>query len=70
MKVKSYSVVKKKNAYIVSIGGEEYATSALSPDGAISNACYRYAQDFDIDVPLVAYQVRNGELSCEVKEKP
>ena len=50
-------------------GGEVYHTKAASEEKAMSNAAYRYAQDEDMNIGIVLWKMRNGELNYWIEEE-
>lgn len=65
---KSIKPSRPKLKYLVTIEDSEYTTSAYNPEGARSNAAYRYADENDEEVGLIMYQIKHEELYCEVEE--
>jgi len=59
---------REKSKFIVTIEDEEYQTSAYTEEAALSNACYRYAEEMDEEVALIKWQVRNDKLYSNVEE--
>jgi hypothetical protein len=61
-------LLNPKYPYLVTIDGQEFHTSAHSPQAAISNAAYRYSEQEEEEVALVRWKIREGHLNCEVEE--
>lgn len=59
---------REKTKFIVTIEDEEFTTSAFTEEQALSNACWRYAEENDEDVALIKWQVRNDKLYSNVEE--
>ena len=59
---------REKIQYEVVIEDSTFITAAYTPESALSNACYRYAEEVDEDVALIKWQVRNEKLYSNVEE--
>lgn len=59
---------REKTKFIVTIEDEEYQTSAYTPESALSNAAFRFAEETDEDVALVKWRIRNDKLYSNVEE--
>lgn len=59
---------REKTKYIVTIEDEEFTTSAFTEGQALSNACFRYAEEMDEDVALIKWQVKHEKLYSNVEE--
>jgi len=59
---------REKTKYIVIIEDEEYTTASYTPESALSNAAYRYAEDVDEDVALIKWKLKNDKLYYDVEE--
>ena len=59
---------REKIHYCVTIEGEQYETYAYSEEVALSNAAWRYAEDYDEDVALIKWKLRNDKLYFDVEE--
>jgi hypothetical protein len=59
---------REKTKYIVIIEDEEYTTAAYTPESALSNAAYRYAEDVDEDVALIKWKIKHDKLYWNVEE--
>ena len=67
MRVTSKSKDRPKFQYSVIIDNCEYHTWAYNKEGALSNAAYRFGKENDMDVKLVMWKIRNGELVRDVE---
>jgi len=54
--------------YSVTLDGESFDTAASNPQAAISKCAYKYGFRMGIQVALVQYKIKRGELGVEVKE--
>jgi len=54
--------------YTVTLDGEEFSTWAYNPQGAISNAAFRLSKEQGVNVQLIMYKIKQGDIDCEVKE--
>ena len=54
--------------YHVTIDGEEFDTTASNQQAAISKCAYKYGFRMGIQVALVQYKIKKGELRVKVKE--
>ena len=59
---------REKIHYCVIIDDSEYETWAFTEEAALSNACFRYAEEVGEDVALIKWQVRNDKLYSNVEE--
>jgi hypothetical protein len=59
---------REKIQYEVTIEDSTFITAAFTPESALSNACWRYAEEQDEDVALIKWQVRNEKLYSNVEE--
>ena len=59
---------REKIKFIVTIEDEEYETWAFTEEAALSNACFRHAEEVNEDVALIKWQVRNDKLYSNVEE--
>ena len=59
---------REKIQYEVVIDDSVYETWAFTEEAALSNACWRYADENDEDVALIKWQVREGKLYSNVEE--
>ena len=65
--------VKKRSSDLLKFtvefeGGGVYHTSAASEEKAIGNVAWRYAQDMNMDVRMVMWKMKNGELNYWIRE--
>ena len=67
MKETKYDPISKTK-YIVTIEDEEFITYASTPDVALSNAAWRYADAMDEKVQRIKWQLKEGHLYSEVNE--
>ena len=58
----------RKILYEVTIEDATYRTRAYKEESALSNACYRYAEEVDEDVALIKWQVKQEKLYSNVEE--
>lgn len=68
--ISAFNRAKPKTLYNVVIEDSEYPTWAYNMEGARSNAAFRFAQENDMDVKLVLWRIKKGELFCEINELP
>lgn len=59
---------REKIQYEVTIEDSTFTTYAYNEESALSNACFRYAEEVDEDVALIKWQVRNDKLYSNVEE--
>lgn len=59
---------RKKIQYEVTIDNSVYVTWAFTEEAALSNACFRHAEEVDEDVALIKWQVKNEKLYSNVEE--
>ena len=59
---------REKIQYEVTIDDSSYVTWAFTEELALSNACYRYAEEVDEDVALIKWQVKHDKLYSNVEE--
>ena len=59
---------REKIQYEVVIEDSTFITFAFTPELALSNACYRYAEEVDEDVALIKWQVKHEKLYSNVEE--
>jgi len=59
---------REKTKFLVTIENEEFTTSAFTEEQALSNACWRYAEEQDEDVALIKWQVKQEKLYSNVEE--
>ncbi len=69
MKESPYSEKRKKFQYCVTLDDQEFHTWAYNKEGATSNAAYRYAEQEDEEVRHIMWQIKQGEIYCEVQEQ-
>ena len=60
---------KPKTFYQVTIEDTIYHTAAYTEEAALSNACYRYAQENDEEVRKIRWMVRENKLYSNVEEE-
>lgn len=58
---------KPKTFYKVTIEDTVYHTAAYTEEAALSNACFRYAEENDENVGRVSWQVKNDKLYSNVE---
>ncbi len=68
MKEYPYSEKCKKFQYCVTLDDQEFYTWAYNEEGARSNAAYRLAEQEDEEVKHIMWQIKQGEIYCEVTE--
>jgi len=66
--MKTSSTKPSMPIYRVTINGEEFDTTASSPQAAISKCAYKFAFRHGERVELVQYNIRNGKIRVHVKE--
>jgi hypothetical protein len=59
---------QSKLLFNVTIENSSFKTWAVDEDKAISNACFRYAEENDTDVKLVKWKLKNGKLVVIIEE--
>jgi len=59
---------REKIQYEVTIEDSTFVTWAYNEESALSNACFRYAEEVSEDVALIKWQVRNDKLYWNVEE--
>lgn len=59
---------REKIQYEVTIEDSTFVTAAYNEESALSNACWRYAEEVDEDVALIKWQVKNDKLYSNVEE--
>ena len=59
---------REKIQYEVTIEDSTFITAAYTPESALSNAAYRFADENDEDVALVKWKLKEGKLYFEVTE--
>lgn len=59
---------REKIQYEVTIEDSTFVTFAFNEESALSNACFRYAEDVDEDVALIKWHVKNDKLYSNVEE--
>jgi hypothetical protein len=59
---------REKIQYEVVIEDSIFITAAFTPESALSNAAFRFAEETDEDVALVKWKIREGKLYHEVSE--
>lgn len=59
---------REKIQYEVVIEDSTFITFAFTSELALSNACFRYAEEVDEDVALIKWRVRNYKLYSNVEE--
>ena len=59
---------REKTKFIVTIEDDEFTTSAYTPESALSNAAYRFADENDEDVALVKWKIKQELLHSSVEE--
>jgi hypothetical protein len=65
---KSTKPARPKSPYSVTIEESTYNTFAYNPEGALSNAAYRYADQEDMEVKQVMWKIKHEELYSKVEE--
>jgi hypothetical protein len=59
---------REKIQYEVVIEDSTFITAAFTPESALSNAAFRFAEETDEDVALVKWQIKNDKLYFNVEE--
>jgi len=59
---------REKTKFIVTIENDEFTTSAYTPESALSNAAYRFADENDEDVALIKWKIKHEQLYSNVEE--
>lgn len=59
---------REKIQYEVVIEDSTFITAAYNSESALSNACWRFAEENDEDVALIKWKIREGKLYFNVEE--
>ena len=59
----------RKTKYRITIEDQVFDTWASDEQAAVSNAAFRYAEENDEEVGIVAWKIRTGEFYYDVEEE-
>lgn len=59
---------REKIRYEVTIEDSTFITAAYNEESALSNACFRYAEEVDEDVALIKWKIKQEFLYSNVEE--